>query len=408
MSLSLEPVLASQDVRRIHEHSLDLLERVGIVYNTPRALEVLEARGCPVDYDRNWASLPRELVEWALTQAPRVVRLCARDPARDVVLDGRRSHYTTDSQAARVLDLESGEVRPSTAADLERAFLTADALDIVDVATVMVAATDVPAPVRTIHHFATGFRQTSKHVRTGVLHPAEVPFIVDLATAAVGGDFQPILSAVYCPVSPLMHDGDNAEAAMELVKLGVPLLLHPMSLAGATAPASPIGSALQYNVEVLSALVLFQVVAPGAPMIYAAGASQMDLHSGHIRDSATASAMRLALVDLARFYNLPVNLVGLETASSRLDAQYGYDTNTCLLASLAGVDEIYSVGLLDCAQILSFDKEGRRGAPAGGGDRAGGHRRALPEPAGDTGLHQAGVRAGVAAGREGHDGAGAG
>jgi trimethylamine--corrinoid protein Co-methyltransferase len=67
--------------------------------------------------------------------------------------------------------------------------------------------------------------------------------------------------------------------------------------------------------------------------------------------------MRLALCDLARFYNLPVNLWGLSTASDILDALYGYEATTCaLLASLAGVDEIYSMGLLGNAQILSLDK----------------------------------------------------
>ena len=45
MSLSLLPVLARNDVERVHEHSLDLLERVGIDFNTPRALEHLEKVG---------------------------------------------------------------------------------------------------------------------------------------------------------------------------------------------------------------------------------------------------------------------------------------------------------------------------------------------------------------------------
>ena len=34
MSLSLRPILARQDIERIHERSLDLLERVGIDYKT--------------------------------------------------------------------------------------------------------------------------------------------------------------------------------------------------------------------------------------------------------------------------------------------------------------------------------------------------------------------------------------
>jgi trimethylamine:corrinoid methyltransferase-like protein len=86
MGLSLAPVLSRQEINTFHERSLDLLEKVGIDYKTPKALQVLEKFGCPVDYKRTWASLPREVVEWALQQAPRVVKLAARDPDRDIVL----------------------------------------------------------------------------------------------------------------------------------------------------------------------------------------------------------------------------------------------------------------------------------------------------------------------------------
>jgi trimethylamine--corrinoid protein Co-methyltransferase len=358
MSLSLNPALTRHDVERIHEHSLDLLERVGIVYNTPRALEVLEPLGCPVDYGRAWASLPRELVEWALQQSPRVVRLCARDPGRDVVLDGRRPHHTTDSQGTRAIDLETGELRDSTAEDLRRGLLFADGLDMVEIVNVMVAAGDVPAHVRTIRHFALAFAQTSKHVRTGVLHAGQVGFIVDLAKAAMGsGKFRPIFSAVDCTISPLMHDGPMTEACIELARLGVPIMVYPMPLAGGTSPVTLGGTILLHNVEFLSGLLLYQAVNPGTPIIYGTGASQLDMQTGRYGGSADGYGLGLGLCSVARFYNLPVNLFGLSTSSCELDVQYGYEATAAgLLAYLAGVDEIYSVGLLGDAQILSLDK----------------------------------------------------
>jgi len=52
--LSLKPALSEGKVKCIHEHSLDVLHTVGIDYKTPRALEILEGKGCQVDYDRNW------------------------------------------------------------------------------------------------------------------------------------------------------------------------------------------------------------------------------------------------------------------------------------------------------------------------------------------------------------------
>ena len=358
MSLSLKPVLSRQDMERIHEQSLDLLERVGIDYKTQRALEILERAGCPVDYARTWASLPRDLVEWALGQPPRVVRLGARDPSRDVVLDGRRPHHTTDSQGTEAIDLETGEQHDSTAEDLRRGLLFADALDQLEIINVMVSATDVPAHLRMVYHFAQAFTQTSKHVRSGILNAREVPFIVELARTAAGSDtFRPIFSVVDCTISPLMHDGPMTEACIELAKLEVPIMVYPMPLAGGTSPVTPGGTILLHNVEFLSGLVLFQLVNPGTPVIYGTGASQLDMQTGRYGGSADGHAMRLALCDLARFYNLPVNLWGLSTASGMLDAQYGYEATTCaLLASLAGVDEIYSMGLLGNAQILSLDK----------------------------------------------------
>jgi trimethylamine--corrinoid protein Co-methyltransferase len=358
MSLSLTFALARHDIERIHEHSLDLLERVGINYETPRALEVLEGLGCTVDYDRNWASLPREKVEWALQQAPRVVRLCARDPGRDVILDGRCPHHTTDSQGVEAIDLETGERRASTAVDLGRGLLFADALDMVDIVNVMVAANDVPAHVRTIRHFGLAFTQTSKHVRTGVLHAGQVGYLVELVKAATGsGEFRPIFSAVDCTISPLKHDGPMTEACIELAKLRVPIMVYPMPLAGGTSPVTLGGTILVHNVEFLSGLVLFQAVNPGTPIIYGTGASQLDMNTGRYGGSADGYRLGPALGEIAHFYNLPVNLGGLDTASHDLGARYGHEaTAHCLLSYLAGADEIYSIGLLGSAQVLSLDK----------------------------------------------------
>jgi trimethylamine--corrinoid protein Co-methyltransferase len=359
MTLSLKPVLSRSEVERIHDESLRLLQDVGVDYGTPKAVEILKEAGCPVDDEYHRVRLPPELVEWAVAQTRRVIRLAARDPARDVVLDGRSAHHTTDSQGTQAIDLESGECRSSSAEDLRRGLTFADALDQIDIVNVMVAATDVPAHLRTIQHFALAFSHTSKHVRTGVLNAAQVPYIVELVRAALGDEdgFRPIFSAVDCTISPLMHDGPMTEACIELARLAVPIMVYPMPLAGGTSPVTLAGTILLHNVEFLSGLVLFQLVNPGTPLIYGTGASQLNMLTGHYEASANAHSLHLALADLARFYHLPVNIGGLSTASQALDAHYGHEaTAACLLAHLAGADEVYSMGLLGSAQVLSLEK----------------------------------------------------
>jgi trimethylamine--corrinoid protein Co-methyltransferase len=147
------------------------------------------------------------------------------------------------------------------------------------------------------------------------------------------------------------------EAGIELARLRVPIMVYPMPLAGGTSPVTLAGTVLLHNVEFLSGLVLYQAVSPGAPIIYGTGASQLDMHTGRYGGSADGHRLRLALCDMARFYNLPVNLGGLSSSSYELDAQYGHEATAAgLLAYLAGADEIYSMGLLGSAQILSLDK----------------------------------------------------
>ena len=267
-------------------------------------------------------------------------------------------YHTTDSQGTQAIDFETGEIHDSGAEDLKKMLLFADALDKIDIVNVTVSASDIPAHLRTIYHFAQAFTLTSKHVRTGVLNAQQVPFLVELVKAATGSDtFRPIFSAVDCTISPLMHDGPMTEACIELARLNVPIMVFPMPLAGGTSPVTLGGTLLMHNIEFLSGLVLFQCANPGAPIIYGSEASQLDMQTGRYGGSADGYGMGTALLNLARFYNLPANLRGLSTKSKQLDAQYGYEAVAgTMLSYLSGADEIYSVGLLGAAQILSLDK----------------------------------------------------
>jgi trimethylamine--corrinoid protein Co-methyltransferase len=323
MTLHLQPFISDDQVKQIHEKSLYLLQKVGIDYKTPRAIEILEGAGCKVDYDNTWASIPPDLVEWAIKQAPRVVQLEARDPSRNVVLDGSGSHHTNDSQGTRAIDLQTGERRVSTLQDLENGLRFADAMDMLEIVHAMVSAQDVPSHLRTIQHFASAFTQTSKHVRTGVLSAEQVPFLVEI----------------------------------DLAKLGVPIMVYPMPLAGGTSPITAAGTSLIFNAEFLSGLVLFQIVNPGTPIIYGIGASLLNMRTGNFANSPVLQGILLALREMGRFYNLPVNLWGCGTSSLEMDAQYGHEATTNLLiAYLAGADEIYSMGLLGSSQYLSLEK----------------------------------------------------
>ncbi len=114
MPLSLTPVLTHSEIEHIHERSLDLLERVGIDYQTPRALEVLERHGCPVDYERNWASLPR-----GLRRVGNRTGAARRSPGSARPVAERRSRWTARASHLRQPGFARHRLRNGRVSSLE-------------------------------------------------------------------------------------------------------------------------------------------------------------------------------------------------------------------------------------------------------------------------------------------------
>ena len=59
-----------------------------------------------------------------------------------------------------------------------------------------------------------------------------------------------------------------------------PLFISPFTLAGAMAPVTLAGAITQQNAEGLAAIALLQSVKEGAPVVYGAFTSNVDMKSG--------------------------------------------------------------------------------------------------------------------------------
>lgn len=348
--------------QQVHERSLEVMERTGVRFASAKALAVLREAGCRVDEDTQIVHIPRELVEEAIRTAPKDIVLAGRDRARDVVLDHTRSYATLDGIGAYVLDHVTHERRLSTAADLAQAVRVGDALDEVGVAWYIVNPTDEKPKLEILRGVETMLRNTGKHVQAEVLHPDEVPFVMEmLATVSDEGRWdpeRPTFSVVYCPVAPLQHEGDSVEAAMLLAREHVPLTVFSLGLSGATAPVTLAGTVVQTNCDVLSGFVLFQLIEPGCPLIYVGDSAIMDMRSAtYATAGPEAGLINLALTEMGKHYGFPVLTTGFTSDAKELCMQSGLDGGLmAAMAHMSGVDLITGMGMLDSAQMLYLPK----------------------------------------------------
>jgi trimethylamine--corrinoid protein Co-methyltransferase len=350
------------EIEAIHVASMNVLEEVGVVFPDPEARELLAGAGADVHADSGLVKIPRRLVEEALTSAPRDILLAGRDPARDVRCDGSDTFLTLDGTGAYTLDHRSGERRASTLQDLADACRIADAAPEVGVVWNIVSASDAAPATQVVDELVACLRNTSKHIQGEVQRAVEVPYVMDvLAAAAEGGRWEPerpFFSIVYCPVPPLQHEPEMLAAAVALAREGVPMCVYSMGLAGATAPVTLAGAAMQANAEILSSVVLFQLVRPGLPCIYVADTGVLDMRAG-IYAAAPPESILLtqAMVGLARRYDLPVMATGLTGDANEASMMSGVDAGITALASvLMEPDLLVGAGMHGGAQMLSLPK----------------------------------------------------
>lgn len=354
-------VLPERTLERIHRATLQVLERTGVEVRSDALVRRLAAAGARTDEHARRVRFPPELVAEALGLAPRTLLLAGRDPACDLELDGTTGYLAVDGNAAEVLDLATGERRPSTTADLAEITRVADALPEIGFCWQPVAARDTPLPVQPLHELHVQYANTTKHVQlmTAAL-PEQARGAVRIAAIVAGGEAElrarPILSSFQTSLSPLTYDGPALEAAVVYAEAGVPAGFVAMPISCATAPATRAGALVQSNAEILAGIVALELLVPGAPTFYGACGTVMDLRTGAAACGGPEDLLfQMAGAQLARRYGLPSSIGTFATGAKAPDWQAGVENGLSAMASwLGGADMLCGAGLLYGARVYSI------------------------------------------------------
>ena len=169
---------------------------------------------------------------------------------------------------------------------------------------------------------------------------------------------RPSLITIINTNSPLRLDGPMSDGLIEMTLHGQPVVATPFTLAGAMTPVSLSAAIAQQNAEALFLVALAQIVRPGAPMVYGAFTSNVDMRSG-APAFGTPEYVKGALASgqMARRYHLPWRSSNV-TASNVVDAQAAYESEMAVWgAVMGGVNLLYQgAGWLEGGLTASFEK----------------------------------------------------
>jgi len=348
-------VLSQSEIERIDAASMEILHEVGIKVPYPTARAIYKEAGAIVDDETMSVRLPEKLVRWAIEQAPQQFTIYGRDAGFQLPIGPQQDKpvFAGLGTPTRMVDLETGKVRPSTKQDMLDHIILVNACKNIHNTQMDVWPNDIP--MTTIHTEAIwGWAHNSdKSFGLGCYGYLPTWDMMRMMAMVVGGKEElikrPRFVAICSVVSPLQMDQIQAEGMLMCAAYGQPMAISPEGIAGSTSPVTLAGLLVQENAGILAYITLAQIFRPGTPLFYGTVSTVSNMRYGTVALGAPETGLiTAASAQMARHYKLPIRSVGAATEAKRADFQAGVERMGNLLpAVLAGVNFITCGGTLD-------------------------------------------------------------
>lgn len=350
-------VLSDSEIKLIHQGSLEVLENTGIRINVRKMRHLLADHGFKVDEATKIARFPADKVEKYVGMAPREFTVCGPDPERSWKLSPDERLWSGLGTAIRFIDAENPQWREATQEDVKKHQIIFDHLGNVTCNQMDIMAQDIPMHTMHVESIRSWANNCSKPTGMGVYGVMATTDMVEMVSMVIGGrdrlkDNHPF-NVVVSVQSPMSTTTIQVEGMMIMAEHGVPCILSPEAMAGTTAPVTLAGLLVQHNAEILSHIVMAQVVKAGAPVIYGSASTISDMRTGGAAlGSAETGMLSTASAQLAHFYGIPCRAVAGATDSKLMDIQAGIEREQSMtLAAMGGVNYITCVGTLESTNL---------------------------------------------------------
>ncbi len=355
--------LTPEDIKNIHDTSMQVLEDVGVEVQLPEAFKLFKKAGASVDSETGIVKFKESLLMDIISSAPSEITLYSRNEHNNLTLGAGNVYFGTGGTALNVLDFTSGKQRPSNMKDLIDIIRLVDNLENIHLMLLPTYPNELPVKDVDINRFIAGMCFTSKHIMGGIYTSKGIDDVISTAEKIAGSAEalrkKPFISMIACGISPLRLDTKYGKFMIKLAKKSIPTAVPVEPLCGATAPVTLAGTLVIQNCDGLFNIALTQLANPGAPVIYGSVATSVNLYDvGYLGGPVESGMINAATSQLARYYKLPFYSTAGISDSKTLDTQCGYETAiNNLLVALAGGDFIHdAAGLMEFATTVSKEK----------------------------------------------------
>jgi trimethylamine--corrinoid protein Co-methyltransferase len=356
-------LLGEDELVGIHEASLDLLQDVGVEFMGASARRLLADAGAIVDHDTGLVRIAREVVAAALESTPERFTVTPRNPARALDIGGDRIAFGLVAGPPTVHDRIHGR-RTGNLDDYVTLVKLAQSFDVIHfVGNQPTSPQELPAGTRHLDTYLANLTYTDRTFHCLAIGRERTLDGIEMMAISRGLTLEqvtddPCVLTIISVNSPRRFDEAMTDGLMTMAEHGQPAVITPFTLMGAMTPVTLAAALVQQNAEALAGITLTQLVRPGAPVVYGAFTSNVDLRSGAPAFGTPENARAtIAAGQLARHYRIPYRASNA-CASNAVDAQAAYESQMSIWSAvLGGAHLVYhGAGWLQGGLTASFEK----------------------------------------------------
>ena len=354
-------ILNDEALEIIETNAETVLAEIGVNFvDNPAALALWRAAGAEIEGER--VRIPRGLARQLCATAPRTITQHARNPDRNVVIGGKNLVLAPVYGPPFVRDLAGGR-RYATIADFQNLVKLGQMSKWLHHSGGTVCEpTDVPVNKRHLDMLLAHMTLSDKPYMGSVTEPSRAADSVEMSKILFGADFvdaNTVMTSLININSPLTFDSVMMGALEVYAKANQACIISPFIVGGAMAPVTVAGTLTQVLAEVLAGVAYSQLIRPGAPVIFGAFVTSIDMNSGAPTfGTPEAAQITLGAGQLARRLGLPYRSAGSFCGSKLPDAQAAYETaNSLNIGLLSGVNfMLHACGWLEGGLVSSYEK----------------------------------------------------
>jgi trimethylamine--corrinoid protein Co-methyltransferase len=357
MKVKME-VLNRNELDTIYQTALDILEKIGVNIEDDEIVQLLINNGCKSD-PGNILYFPEKLIEKCLKSTPNrntETLLCGRDPSQDMRIEKNQTNpYVLSHVLMNYFDAPTNTYRVLTKEDIKKFVTVSDFLNSIDGVWMCTLMPEFKK-MYSYCEYELAIRSTTKPVCISSFEPVAIPPTLELAAALAGGEGElrnRPLTVAFCEISPLTWNKYGCDMLKATARTGIQPVITVETPMGDTGPSTFAGNIAQKIAELLSGLVIVQLLREGLSVLFVVPLEVFDMRTAQISLASRGDYVWACCVgQLEEYLGIPI-ISPISPDSKLLDMQEAYELSFSFLPRILGGNKATVIHGLDQTHAIN-------------------------------------------------------